>query len=81
MCVVLPTTVSNPILTTGPCAFNPYIAEEPLSELDCNHNGEDDTIDILSGTSLDNDENGVPDECAISLSIAHDLSGDATVMS
>ena len=50
--------------------FNPSIAEEPLSELDCNQNGEDDTIDILTGTSLDDDENGVPDECAIRLSIA-----------
>ena len=80
MCVVIRTSLKNPILTTGPCAFNPFIAEEPLSELDCNQNGEDDTIDILTGTSLDTDENGVPDECAIRLSIAYDALGNEAVI-
>jgi len=30
---------------------------------DCNSNGTDDTCDILNGTSLDADANGIPDEC------------------
>ena len=30
---------------------------------DCNENGEDDAIDIYCGTSLDEDSNGIPDEC------------------
>ena len=80
MCVVIRTNPKNPIPTTGPCAFNPYIGEEPLSELDCNQNGEDDTLDILTGTSLDADENGVPDECALRLNIAYDALGNEAVI-
>ena len=30
---------------------------------DCNNNGIDDSIDISSGTSLDDNQNGIPDEC------------------
>ena len=30
---------------------------------DCNGNGIDDSIDISEGTSRDNDEDGIPDEC------------------
>jgi len=30
---------------------------------DCNNNGIDDSIDISSGTSLDDNHNGIPDEC------------------
>lgn len=36
---------------------------ELLSGEDCNANGEDDAIDLYSGTSTDLNENGVPDEC------------------
>jgi len=34
-----------------------------LSGADCNANGMDDTIDLLSGISSDLDGNGIPDEC------------------
>lgn len=35
----------------------------PRSIVDCNHNGIDDLCDIQSGTSLDADGDGIPDEC------------------
>ncbi|MEM9802499.1 MAG: hypothetical protein AAGA20_19375 [Planctomycetota bacterium] len=35
--------------------------EEPLD--DCNMNGVEDLVDILDGTSMDCDGNGIPDEC------------------
>ena len=55
--------VTGPALpTSGPCSFNPDIFELPVSGQDLNGNGVDDAIDILSGTSLDVDQNGVPDE-------------------
>ena len=78
MCVV-----NSPIIvsTTGPCVFNPAISEVPLSGQDCNQNGEDDTLDILNGTSQDNDENGVPDECPIRLNVAYDDSSKEVVIS
>jgi len=37
----------------------------PLSGVDCNGTGEDDLIDIFAGTSLDEEGNGVPDECDV----------------
>lgn len=48
-----------------PGAYNPDVFEIPLSGFDCNGNGEDDLIDILGGTSLDADRNGIPDECGV----------------
>jgi hypothetical protein len=55
--------VSGPVLpTTGPCSFNPLIFELPTSGTDLNNNGIDDEIDILAGTSLDMDQNNIPDE-------------------
>ncbi len=68
MCIV-----NSPLIVsaTGPCVFNPSISEVPLSGEDCNQNGEDDALDILTGTSLDADQNGVPDECQVRLNIAH----------
>ena len=36
-------------------------SDTPL--MDCNGNGQEDAIDIFLGLSLDNDANGVPDEC------------------
>lgn len=39
--------------------ISPVIAAPP----DCNLNGIDDAVDILSGTSTDTDSDGVPDEC------------------
>jgi len=50
--------------TSGvPCSFNPPIEEFPLSGTDCNGNGEDDLIDVISGASADYNEDGTPDEC------------------
>ncbi len=40
-----------------------YIAQAACVDLDCNRNGQDDTLDIVSGTSEDADTNGIPDEC------------------
>jgi CxxC motif-containing protein (DUF1111 family) len=42
---------------------------------DCNDNGTDDITDIINGTSLDVNRNGVPDECGCSA----DLNGNADV--
>jgi hypothetical protein len=39
------------------------IEEIPTSGLDCNENGEDDTIDIVFGVSQDANLDGIPDEC------------------
>lgn len=33
---------------------------------DCNQNGVDDALDIAGGASSDDDNDGVPDECALS---------------
>jgi hypothetical protein len=55
--------VTGPLLpTSGPCSFNPEIFELPTSGQDLNNNGIDDAIDILAGTSLDLDQNNIPDE-------------------
>jgi hypothetical protein len=35
----------------------------PGEDQDCNHNGRHDECDIISGTSEDNDGDGIPDEC------------------
>jgi hypothetical protein len=46
------------------CSFNPTMEELPVSEQDCNGNGQDDLIDILfEETSQDVNHNGIPDEC------------------
>lgn len=45
---------------------------------DCNNNGKRDACDILDGTSLDVNGNGVPDECDPALCPA-DLDGDGSV--
>ena len=49
-------------------------AYDGVSE-DCNNNGTVDLLDILNGTSIDDDEDGVPDEC----SCVGDINGDGTV--
>ena len=38
-------------------------AIHPLTFQDCNSNGQDDSLDIALGTSLDANSNGFPDEC------------------
>jgi hypothetical protein len=53
----------------GGGSFRGYIVEfETGGETppDCNQNRIHDAIDIVTGTSRDQDENGIPDECAIS---------------
>lgn len=45
---------------------DPVIEEIPTSELDCNANGQDDTVDIVFGVSPDLNFDGIPDECQAS---------------
>jgi hypothetical protein len=66
-CIVADVSGADPLPTTGPCSFNPDIVELPLSGHDCNNNGIDDAIDILTGTSADVNGNGIPDECELCL--------------
>ncbi|RKY19547.1 MAG: hypothetical protein DRQ55_10410 [Planctomycetota bacterium] len=52
------------VVETGPaCEFNPYMWELPTTGLDCNQNGQDDTLDINTGASQDSNGDGIPDEC------------------
>ena len=51
------------------------IIPDKFSGPDCNDNGVHDSCDILAGTSLDDDGDGVPDECACSA----DFDGDGDV--
>ena len=58
--------------TIVPCVFNPSIYEiaDPDATLDdpqtdCNGNGQSDYVDIVTGTSLDANGDGIPDECQI----------------
>lgn len=46
--------------------------------VDCNDNGIDDSVDIFTGTSIDHDGDGVPDECQVGLCSA-DLNQDGVV--
>jgi ASPIC and UnbV/FG-GAP-like repeat len=41
----------------------PFFGDFNAPHLDCNGNGISDFADILYGSSTDNDENGIPDEC------------------
>ena len=47
------------------CLLFSAAASLPLSADDCNRNGVEDELDINSETSLDCDEDGVPDECQL----------------
>ncbi len=49
------------LAASGYCTCNPDLVA--LSGTDCNANGQDDALDIYDGTSVDLDEDGVPDEC------------------
>ena len=46
--------------------------------VDCNGNGVDDSLDIFTGTSVDHDGDGIPDECAEGDCDA-DINGDGVV--
>jgi len=65
---------TNMSLCVGSCSFNPTLTEIPLSGSDCNANGMDDTIDLAFGDSLDENGNGIPDECECQADL--DASGD-----
>ena len=44
--------------------FNPGISDDfPTTDCDCNVNNIRDKCDIENGTSQDNNDNGIPDEC------------------
>jgi hypothetical protein len=60
------------------CSFQPDIEEFELAGTDCNGNSVDDAIDIATGTSLDTDADGYPDECLI-LFICGDVNDDTKV--
>jgi len=72
----------------SPCVFNPSIyeiadpdADPDAPEPDCNGNGQLDYVDIVTGTSLDLNENGIPDECETGLSITYNALGHEAVIS
>jgi hypothetical protein len=44
-------------------AMREHVTQASCLVADCNGNGQDDTLDILSGTSSDLNLNGVPDDC------------------
>ncbi|NOX58898.1 MAG: right-handed parallel beta-helix repeat-containing protein [Planctomycetes bacterium] len=50
------------VIVAGVVALCLYAPSAALAQ-DCNFNGIDDATDIAAGTSLDCDDNGVPDEC------------------
>ena len=52
----------DPLPTAGPCSFNPDLIELLYAGHDYNNNGVDDAIDIMTGTSADLNQNGIPDE-------------------
>lgn len=45
------------------CSFNPTMIRIPTAGTDCNANGHDDTIDIVTGASSHGNNAGIPDEC------------------
>jgi hypothetical protein len=59
---IVPNPGGYAAIPVGWCAFNPEIAEIPLSGHDLNNNGTDDGFDIEVGTSQDVNGNGIPDE-------------------
>jgi len=72
----------------SPCVFNPGIyeiadpeADPDIPEPDCNGNGMADYVDIVTGTSLDLDDNGVPDECPVRLYISYEPVNNGIVIS
>jgi subtilisin family serine protease len=52
-------------ISTGWGRINAHDAVLHVASSDCNHNGIYDPTDISSGTSLDANGNGVPDECEV----------------
>jgi CxxC motif-containing protein (DUF1111 family) len=56
--------------------FGMFVQAYEEANGDCNRNGTQDLQDLLAGTSVDTDLNGLPDECVPCLA---DLSGDGLV--
>lgn len=54
---------SNACCPPPPCTFNPGLVKVQISNVDCNANNVDDAIDIALETSMDDNEDGIPDEC------------------
>jgi len=65
LCVGPPGDYPDCCLPSGvvSCSFQPDIAKVILTGNDCNGNLIDDAIDIANGTSNDNNQDDVPDEC------------------
>ena len=55
------------LVVTDPEGLSTTVLHTMIPEGDCNLNGIDDALDILAGTSLDTNTNGVPDECEASI--------------
>jgi hypothetical protein len=62
------------LASAGICTCNPDLVR--LAAADCNHNGQDDALDIYLGVSWDTNGDGIPDECAACLA---DLDCDGDV--
>jgi hypothetical protein len=69
-----------PAVAFSMCSFNPSMTRLPTTGQDCNANGHDDTIDIVSGRSTDTNNDGIPDDCQGDPCPA-DFNGDDTVNS
>lgn len=54
------------------------LLQQTPTMVDCNRNGTDDSLDVLTGSSFDVDGNGVPDECDARFRRG-DLDGSGTV--
>jgi YVTN family beta-propeller protein len=52
---------------------------EGITSPDCNSNGIRDDLDILAGTSLDQNQNEIPDECEEPLFVRGDSNGDGGI--
>jgi hypothetical protein len=71
----------EPLCAHDACEFNPGMVELPLANQDLNHNGVDDAIDIMNGTSADLNLNGIPDEVEACLGPEFLAKSDAVVAS
>jgi hypothetical protein len=69
----------QPVTWFGPAeVYNAEQVKWPLPEPpDCNSNGVEDFLDIMDGTSLDQNGNGIPDECESACPA--DVNGDSIV--
>ncbi|MBC7771499.1 MAG: hypothetical protein H7210_03275 [Pyrinomonadaceae bacterium] len=52
-----------PVMPLSFCDFNPRLTRLATHGQDCNANGHDDSIDIITGASADVNDDGIPDDC------------------